>query len=174
LSRSARICFSIESWMEVGGSMSLELDAVDRMPHCRGSSRIAQGGVDLLAGGEGPLQVHAADDVRRVVTVALDAGCSWPPRTSRRGVGHLVVMTVSMLTTRLSWVMTGCGGKGRLLGAGRSVADRVDNGTTMFRPALRCGCSGRTFDDGCGWLRDHLDRLDQCDEDQNHQNDQDE
>ena len=33
LSRSARICFSIESWMEVGGSIALSSTRLTRMPH---------------------------------------------------------------------------------------------------------------------------------------------
>jgi hypothetical protein len=32
-SRSARICFSIESWMEAGGSMALISTRLTRMPH---------------------------------------------------------------------------------------------------------------------------------------------
>ena len=32
-SRSARICFSIESWMEVGGSMAFSSTRLTRMPH---------------------------------------------------------------------------------------------------------------------------------------------
>src|SRR5712691_8249424 len=47
-------------------------------------------------------------------------------------------MTVSMLTTRLSWVVTGCGGK--LTTCSRrsmSGSSRSTNGVTMFSPACR-------------------------------------
>ncbi len=33
LSRSARICFSIESWIDVGGSMALSSTRLTRIPH---------------------------------------------------------------------------------------------------------------------------------------------
>ncbi|CAM5434339.1 hypothetical protein STANM309S_06356 [Streptomyces tanashiensis] len=42
-----------------------------------------------------------------------------------------------MLTTRLSWVITGCGGNGTTCSR-RSIRLRIEsmNGTTMFSPAL--------------------------------------
>src|SRR6266568_4600049 len=47
-------------------------------------------------------------------------------------------MTVSMLTTRLSWVMTGCGGKLTTCSRrSRSGSSRSTNGVTMFSPACR-------------------------------------
>ena len=65
LSRSARICFSIESLIDGGGSMPLSSTRLTRMPHLpvASSSTAAQAGVDLLAAGQRLLEVHAADDV---------------------------------------------------------------------------------------------------------------
>ncbi len=95
LSRSARICFSIESWMEGGGSMALSSTRLTRMPQLAGGlvEDAAQGRVDLLAGGQGPLEVHAADDVAQrgdgELLDRLDVAGDLVGRGAR--VGHLVV-----------------------------------------------------------------------------------
>ena len=64
-SRSARICFSIDSWIDVRRVDGLELDAVDADAPVAGGlvEHAAQLAVDLVAAGQRLLEVERADDV---------------------------------------------------------------------------------------------------------------
>ena len=88
-SRSARICFSIESWMRVRRVDRLQLDAADADAPLAGGlvEHDAQLAVDLVAAGERLFEVEPADDVakRRGGELLDGAEVVARSRTSRRG-----------------------------------------------------------------------------------------
>ena len=94
-SRSARICFSIESWIDGGRVDRLDLDAVDADAPLAGRlvEHAAQLRVDVVAGGQRLLEVQAADHVaQRRDGELLDALDVVGDLVGRRlGVGDLEV-----------------------------------------------------------------------------------
>src|SRR5262249_48401117 len=135
------------------------------------------GRVDLLAGGQGALQVHAADDVAergdRELLDGLDiAGDLVGGRAS---VGHLVVDDGVDVHDQ---VVLGDHRLGRerydLFTQVDAVADGVDERDHDVEARVQGPrVAAEALDDGGARLWDDLDRLDQGDEDQHHQNDQD-
>ena len=79
-------------------------------------------------------------------------------------------MTVSMLTTRLSSVITGCGSNDTACSRmSCSCRSRSTNGITIASPGReRARVPAESLDDSGPCLRDHADRLRQRDEDEEH------
>jgi hypothetical protein len=166
--------------LDGGGRLDrLQLDAVDADAPLAGGlvQDAAQGRVDLLAGGQGPLQVHATDDVaergdgelldRLDVAGDLVGGGS--------GVGDLVVDDRVDVHDQ---VVLGDHRLGRerhdLFAEVDAVADGVDERDHDVEARVeRARVAAEALHDGGARLWNDLDGLDQGDEDQHHQNDQD-
>ncbi len=165
--------------LDGGGRLDgLQLDAVDADAPLAGRlvQDAAEGGVDLLAGGQGPLQVHAADDVPQGGDRELLDGLDVVRHLvgGGPGVGHLVVDDGVDVHHE---VVLGDHRLGRerhdLLAEIDAVADAVDERDDDVQTGVqRPGVAAETLDDGGAGLLDHLDGLDQRDDDQHHQDDQ--
>ena len=83
-------------------------------------------------------------------------------------------MTVSMLTTRLSHVITGCGGNDTTCSR-RSMLARTGRRTARGSAARRqrAVVAAEPLDDECRLLRDDAHRADEHDDDEGRQQDQD-
>ena len=85
-SRSARICFSIASWIEAGGSIAFSSTRLTRMPHLpvASSSTSRSSALIVVARGQRLLERHAADHVaqRRDGELLDRRRCSWRSRRS--------------------------------------------------------------------------------------------
>lgn len=157
----------------------LELDAVDADTPLAGGfvEDAAEGGVDLLAGGQGPLQVHAADDVAEggdgELLDRLDVAGDFVRRGPR--VRHLVVDDGVDIDDQVVLGDHRLGREGDdLFAEVDPVADGVDERNDDVQACVeRAGVAAEALNDGGAGLRDDLDRLDQGDEDEHHQNDQD-
>jgi hypothetical protein len=85
LSRSARICFSIESRIDAGGSIALSSTRLTRMPQRPVASSSTPRSVALIWSREvrASSRFRLPTTLRKVVTVSCStAGCSWRSRTS--------------------------------------------------------------------------------------------
>lgn len=166
--------------LDGGGRLDrLQLDAVDADAPLAGGlvEDSAQGRVDLLAGGQGPLQVHAADDVAERGDGELLDGLDVAGDLVRRrpGVGHLVVDDGVDVDDQVVLGDHRLGREGDdLFAEVDPVADRVDERDDDVQACVEgAGVPAETLHDGGAGLWDDLDRLDQSDEDEHHQNDQD-
>ncbi|ALM42496.1 RTX toxin [Streptomyces sp. FR-008] len=166
--------------LDGGGRLDrLQLDTVDADAPLAGGlvEDAAQRRVDLLAGGQRPLQVHAADDVAEGGDGELLDGLDVAGHLvgGGPGVGHLVVDDGVDVDDQVVLGDDGLRGERHdLLAEVDAVADRVDEGDDDVEARVEgAGVAAEALDDGGAGLRDDLDRLDQGDEDEHHQNDQD-
>lgn len=157
----------------------LQFDAVDADAPLAGGlvEDAAQCRVDLLAGGQGPFEVHPADDVPQGGDGELLDGLDVTGDLVGRGagVGHLVVDDGVDVHDQ---VVLGDHRLRRerhdLLTEVDAVADRVDERDDDVQAGVEgAGVAAEAFDDGGAGLWDDLDRFDECDEHEHHQNDQD-
>ena len=140
LSRSARNCFSIASVIEPGGSIALSSTLLTRIPHFPVASSRTPRNWALISSREVSVFSRSIPPItlRSVVTVS----CSMP--WMKLAISYVAALgsmtwkysTVSMCTTRLSSVMTGCGAKETTCSRRSTFARiRSTNGTTVLSPA---------------------------------------
>src|SRR5690606_23412980 len=166
--------------LDGGGRLDgLEFDAVDADAPLAGGfvEDAAQGRVDLLAGGQGPFEVHAADDVAQGGDGELLDGLDVAGDLVGRGprVGDLVVDDGVDVDDQVVLGDDRLGREGDdLFAQVDAVADGVDERDDDVQARVQGPrVAAEALDDGGAGLWDDLDRLDQGDEDQHHQDDQD-